>query len=290
MKKLISFLLVIMLLSSISVSAFANDATGFTTKNASLTVGDDDATFKVTDNTATQKTDLWIQVEAADQIDAVVPLLLVFKTNIDGGNANTGTNYAITNNSTADLAVTSITVNKVAQDDDNKINPMDLVKAGSTLGEDQYEVQLVVEAVTDSQGTTIASKTFDLYDIDTAENNTQSKTALNGGVFVLPSKDEKNSDDNVTTIDVQMKTGKLSFSTKHETANDRQQLDESVGVKLLSVSYVVAINTNTAIGTEIEGENISGTVYTNGVATDKNDYIYNYPNAPVQSGDEGSGT
>lgn len=271
MKRLIALVLVVLMLGS--TAAFAAD------DNASLTVGDDSANFLSNGTTASQKTDLWIQVEAAGQIDVTVPLVLVFKTNIDGGYATTGTNYAITNNSTSDLAVTTIALDVESQTEDNTVNPMALVNAGSTLAEDQYEVQLEVEDVVNSQGETVETEPFDLYDIETATDSAISKPALEGGLFVLPSADDQNNSDNITVIDVQMKTGKLSFITAHSAEND---LDETKGVKLLSVSYTVAINTATGIGEAIEGET-TGTSFAAG-ATNPTTYTYDYPNTPAQGG------
>ena len=248
MKKIIALILALVMLGSMSV--FAADA-----DVSSLTVGDDEGSFKVdadNANTASQSTDLWLQVEASGQIDVTLPLLLVFKTNIDGGEAATGTNYKITNNSSAPLVVTEVDTIIAAN------SGMTLVDyATAAYAEDTYGVQL-------TSGTT----TIDLFD----GKATNAKSALEGGVFEL-AKAAADGTGTATEVNVEMKTGEISFVTKY----DDEGLAEEYGVKLLTVKYTVAIDTSEGKGTEIEGT-VTGTVYTDGTAADQT-YSYDYPNA-----------
>lgn len=82
MKKILTLLLALMMM--VSVCASAADTTG------TLTVGSSTSKFDSTliedGNTDPRvQTELWLQVKADGQIDVTVPLLLVFKTDIQGG-------------------------------------------------------------------------------------------------------------------------------------------------------------------------------------------------------------
>jgi len=235
MKKLISFLLVIMLLSSISVSAFADNMDRFTDENFA-------AQFDVKDGnkTATQSTDVWLQVEAAGQIDATVPLMLVFKTNIDGGSCASPEKYGITNNSTAPLTVTTI-----------KVNPDEIAKG--TAG-DKMTLTTTNAVTTDSYGATISANGYSAREVkaiyDTNDHQ-DFKKAVEGGLIKLPIEDKDTTETEAfTPIIVNMATGDFSFVTKHDEDGN---LADGYGLKLLTLEYTVAINSNV-------GENIGGEI------------------------------
>jgi len=241
MKKIIALILALVMLGSVSV--FAADVT--TDADSSLTVGNETGKFLVTEDAsgnavdAAQHTDIWLQVEASGQIDVTVPLLLVFKTNIDGGNATPPTNYGITNNSTADLAMISIVTDPIS-DTATATSPAVTLKAFSATGEygeDEYGVQLSVASETDP---------FDLYNGGTY---TWTGSALEP-LFVLPQDGE------TTDVTVNMGTGELSFVTEH----DKDGLVENTGVKLMSITYTVAIKTQGGKGETIYGDT-TGTDY-----------------------------
>ena len=235
MKKLISFLLVIMMLCSMSVSAFADNMTVDVSDAAKFDVA-------TTNDSATQKTDLWLQVEASGQIDVTVPLVMVFKTNIDGGDATEATNYKISNNNNANLAVTSITV------EENSSDTIDLItyNANKTFSkEDQYMVKMTVAA---TSGTT---KEFDL------SNMPKDVAASEGGHFQLDKADRVTDTDGTdTVITVDMATSPLTFVTKTDDSTNKY------GVNLLTVTYTVAINTKGQIEIAISGDGEGGYTYT----------------------------
>ena len=244
MKKLISLLLVVMMLCSISTVAFADDREPL--------VGDHSARFAVTKDTAgndvsaSQKTDVYLQVEASGQIDVTVPLVLVFQTNIDGGTASTGTNYGITNNSTAPLAVTSIVV---AVDETGAAGDVMVIvnyPASGTPEKDKFAAKISANGY---------SK--DLNAIYTATNSKDSKNSVDGGLFQLPLDDATTNtvNESFTAVDMSMTTGKLSFVTGH--SNDTT-LNPTKGLKLLTMTYTVAIDAHNVKGGDIGGSEIVG--------------------------------
>ena len=230
MKKLIALLLVVMMLGS--TVAFADD-------NASIEVREADDVYTSGAGQAelsTPKTELWLQVDATGQIDVTVPLVLVFKTDIDGGVATSPDTYKITNNSTADLVVTQIATAVEANDADN---PMTLVEYTTTdLARDQYKVQLTVPT-----GVVIGDEATNGWDLKTA---THANNKVKGGLFELLK-------DGSTRVIADMSTGELSFVTKRTTdaAGNDTGLDTTKGVHLLTVTYTVAIDTSDAIGETI---------------------------------------
>jgi len=234
MKKFLALILATLML--LSCTAFAD--------NMSVSVGKDDiAKFEGTTNTAkSQKTDIWLQVEASGQIDVTVPLVLVFKTNIDGGSATTPNTYKITNNSTADLVVTKIDTAVTLKSD---TNPMTIVAYTATPAEDEYKAQLSVGADVDAPSTENGK-----FDLSVAS---YSASALQGGLFEIK-KATPAGVGVVTPIAVDMATGKLSFVTTHESEG---VLDTDKGVHLMSVTYTVAIDTSDAVGADIKGNSVA---------------------------------
>lgn len=229
MKKFLSLVLAAMMLLSCTV-AFAAGETFEVRETDDKWTGTDVASIN------TPETELWLQVDADGQIDVTVPLVLVFKTNIDGGSANTAETYKLTNNSTADLVVTSIAT---AVEDKSASNPMTMVAYSATPTEDQYKAQLSV-----GSGVALGSKNESAWDLRTA---THSNPALDGGLFELK-KATPNGAGTPTVVKADMTTGKLSFVTSRTEAD---VLDTTKGVKLLTVTYTVAIDTSDAIGSLI---------------------------------------
>ena len=248
MKKLISFLLVIMMLCSMSVSAFASGANLPADKNADIGYGAKTDEYDSTDTnpgTPDVSTELWLQVAAEGQIDVTVPLVIVFKTNIDGGNATEATNYKIINNNNAPVVVTGIgIVEETTTGPNNASNPMELVPYSYTnskyvfTADDQYMVKLYPQ-IDGNDG----------YDLG---NTISSVAASQGGLFALKTADRVTDTNGTDTIiTVEMATSPLSFVTITKTENGKEILNPAMGVKLLTVTYTVGVNTNTAIGTAI---------------------------------------
>lgn len=227
MKRIVSLILAIMMIAALAIGA---SATSFEVREADDKYTTDASTLN------TPKTELWLQVDATGQIDVTVPLVLVFKTDIDGGSATSPNTYKITNNSTADLVVTNI---EVAEEAKSEANPMTLVAYSATPTEDQYKVQLSVDnSVVKGTGSTGA---FDLH------TTSHEVDAIAGGLFELK-KATAEGVGTSTIVTADMTTGKLSFVTSR-TGDD--ELDTAKGVKLLTVTYTVAVDTSDAIGTTI---------------------------------------
>lgn len=246
MKKIISFLLVIMLLSSISVSAFASDVNVIGMGTATDTYNSKTATTTDTPDVSTQ---LWLQVLAEGQIDVTIPLNLVFKTNIDGGDATKPDVYYIQNNNNAPVAVTAMTAT-------SQTNDMELVAYSFTAAsgeganatpakynfaaDDQYMVKFFPENYTN----TATANGIDLKNIPAADTSTKY-------IFKLNANDRQSNDAAKTYIDVEMATSPLTFVTKTD-ANGA-----AMGLKLLNVTYTVGIDPNPAAA---KGEAIEDTI------------------------------
>lgn len=248
MKRILALVLAVMMLGSVTAFAASGDA------------AEVQHFEKVDEKSAKQETDVWLQVEAAGQIDATVPLVVVFKTNIDGGKASAPTNYAIVNHSTANLAVVEIAAQ--AQGD-----VMGLVDYDATANlndaayKDKYMVQLAA-----------GSGSWDL------NKGPHKGNPVEGGLFEVLIDDADG-----TPITLDMSTGRLSFITGHVKDGEDQKLDETQGLKILQITYKVAISTKTGL----EGGDIGGTknvtTYeqaTDGTYTEKTEaYPYDYPEA-----------
>lgn len=229
MKKIISLLLVVLMLGS--TMAFADIS--------EIEVREADDTYQSDINQSvldTPYTELWLQVDASGQIDVTVPLVLVFKTDIDGGDATSPETYKITNNSSADLVVTQIATSVQAT---STANPMTLVAYDSTtLARDEYKAKLSVPT-----GVVLGTGATNDWDLRTA---THSNDKAKGGLFELLK-------DTSTRVIADMTTGELSFVTSRTVdANGADTgMDTTKGVHLLTVTYTVAIDTSDAIGADI---------------------------------------
>jgi len=265
MKRILALVLAVMMLGSVTVFAANEDP------DNSLTPSETKEFDVSEDNkSASQHTDIWLQVEASGQIDVTVPLLLVFKTNIDGGAASTPNNYLITNKSSAPLVVTKIVTTVEAKDAKNPMTLVDYKEGG--YDEDTYGVQLSFAAESTNKDVTI-----DLHhgtegkDADDKVTHTQEEETKGAGIFVLD-KATAAGTPTPTDVIVTMETGDLSFVTK----NTDGELDTKQGVKLLSIAYTVAIKHDNASakGDYIEGETTFTTYDDDGVPTKKQDYSF----------------
>lgn len=248
MKKLLSIVLALVLvLSSITALATERRVLPPEDKNAEMTIynglesryDSDSTTATETAAAPSVNTEIWLQVEASGQIDVTVPLVLVFKTNIDGGNATAPSTYGITNNSTADVVVTEI---KVTEKSEGK---MTLAEYAETItAEDTYGVTLDAP----KHGATSVGDIFK--NVAEKENDTASVSALNGGLIWLEKK-PADTDGTFSPFTLKMTTGPLSFVTKHIDKDGEEVLDETQGVHLLTLTYTVAIDKSNGVGDSI---------------------------------------
>ena len=287
MKKTLAILLAVMMLlsttafaTSASVDTITNGTADWfedgenTDTNADIDVREgssavrykDDAEYDIEGEMATE---IWLQVEASGQIDVTVPLVLVFQTNIDGGDATSPDAYKITNYSTADLVVTKIATTLVAEDDTNNTQPMAMVAYSTTnLGEDQYAAQLSVDGGAVELGKD-ETGTYDLYTDATETTVLHEKDRTMGGLFEVK-KATAAGDAVDTPISVAMKTGKLSFVTSRNVDDVKDdgaiedEMDTLKGVQLMTITYTVAIDTSDAIGetiTTVDTMDDGGNIY-----------------------------
>lgn len=127
----------------------------------------------------------------------------------------------------------------------DKINPMTLKSYTVDMAEDQYGVKIDYAGYpADSTREADEAYTFDFAKV------TDSKSATEGGLFILKKAAAgEEATGTPTTLVASMKTGKLSFVTK--VIEGTEELDTTKGVKLITITYTVAISKKDAIGTEI---------------------------------------
>lgn len=224
MKKTLSLLLALVMLCSIGSVALAARTTGSLEVKGLTSQYQNDYS---SDNPAKVETELWMQVKAEGQIDVTVPLLLVFTTNIDGGKASVANNYKITNGSTANIAVTGLKVEENVSVDPSTTMKLVEYDALVTPPKDQYGVQL-----TPATGTAL-----DLFEYK--------EGSVTFSPFIVP-KGDATANEKIIAVD--MITGPLSFVTTHDNTG---ALDAEKGVKLLSITYTVELDTTTGIGTDL---------------------------------------
>ncbi|MBE5803142.1 MAG: hypothetical protein E7316_01350 [Clostridiales bacterium] len=247
MKKFLSLLLAAMLLLACTTAMAEDD-------NATITVNEPVSRYATNNEedgaeeaqTPSVNTEIWLQVDAAGQIDVTVPLVLVFQTNIDGGYATSPETYKITNNSTADIAVTSLAVAVEAVDSETQ--PMSFVAFDDVANEeiDAYGLKLHVDATeADAEAHRAA---HDAYDKDLKEIEGEADTAdvMDGGLFQVYKGE-------ATQVTAEMKTSPLSFTTLRKAGADgaASELDTTMGVKIITITYTVGIDAQNAIGDEI---------------------------------------
>ena len=262
MKKLVAIALVaIMMLSCV---------TAFATSNTTVETVSDPKHFKQNDahNGATQSTDIWLRVKAEGQINCTIPLVLIYQTNIDGGEASTGTGadakYKITNNSTANLAVTDIDVSTVG-------SKMTLVSNSTDLKSliDNYWGTITIA------GDRVRSGDPYVGDFYTHKTSSEIK-AVAGGYFFIPKKTSSGA--GVTVIDAKISTSPLDFITAQKA--DDGTMDITKGLHLVNVKYTVAIDgyasSDDTITTDIEDRVGTNHAFTPIVEAEKGKTAYTY--------------
>lgn len=260
MKKFLSLLLAAMMLLSCTTAMAAWDdvdpANDTITKDVTPDISDADTltvhstytdSFDAKASEGKIGTEFWMQVAAQGQIDATVPLALVFSTNIDGGNATEATNYKITNNSSADLKVTNVVFTKAAT------TPMKLVQESTAIADtaqDVFQGHLKVVDTTNAG----SQKTFDFASAEDTYASYEDKAANDHGLIVLKQAGTGNTMASAdTVIEAYMNTSRLSFVTKQ--SNTTGSVDTTKGVQLMTVTYTLAIDDGAALGlTETNGE------------------------------------
>jgi len=225
---------------------------------------------------ATQKTDVWLQVEASGQIDVTVPLVAVFKTNIDGNmgqEKKISKNYVITNNSTAPLAVTKVEIqdHKADVTVNGKTSNMTMVDTLNQKVYDQYKLTFFPEdhnTRTGSKGSiwTAAqnvgyaptdpayqtSRTFtkngDLYTLDSGSTALDQKM----GLWTIERKTYEGDKavGKESYIQLGLETSPLSFVTE---LKDKDASAVENGIKLFTITYTVKIDDSYAVGEDIQG-------------------------------------
>lgn len=215
--------------------------------------------FSKTQTSATQQTDVWLQVTADGQIDVTVPLVVVFRTNIDGGTYATDTTYKIVNNSSAAIKVTQVAItdqNAVVTTNGVASN-MALVEATSQTVYDQYFLTM---QPTDRYNTPLWTTALNIAATAsgfTKTDKTYTKTAdetQGQGLWRIEKKNDGDTDESPITLS--LTTSKLSFVTKKA---DTTVPKNEYGVKLFTVAYTVKIDDSTNIGAAIEGTGVNGT-------------------------------
>lgn len=244
MKKFLSLVLAAMMLLSCTAALAANATF---TVNTPTSQYDSDSTTATETSDSAVNTEVWLQVDAQGQIDVTVPLVLVFQTNIDGGETTTSNSYKITNNSTADIAVTKIGAVTVTESEATQ--PMDLVAYGNAAltTTDTYALKLnVAKKEADTTNHRLAHAAYEL-DVQSIENSSTSADVKDGGLFQV----YKGGDTAATVITASMKTGPLSFTTLRKDGTNGSELDTTKGLKLVTLTYTVGIDAQNAIGDTI---------------------------------------
>lgn len=269
MKKFVAMLLAVVMVLSCAALATGSNMSNVHTGTATQFKKD-----KVSNSTsAEQKTDVWLQVEASGTIDVTVPLVLVFKTNINGGNCDSPEEYKITNNSTAALKVTEVTITDDYADVTANGNPsnMEMVNALSA-NYDEYTLMMNVDDQYKTQNWTAAKNVHYATDTENGDGTTEFKKADDAKVYTIAKGgdaegaglwliDKKKDDSNEGTssrVTFTLATSKLSYVT--HTANteaiENDDEDTENGVKLFHVNYTVKIDDSNAVGTDIKGEGL----------------------------------
>lgn len=245
MKKFLALMLVaLMLLGGAAMAANMTEAH----------VGSESG-FVKSGTSASQSTDVWLQVTASGQIDVTVPLVVVFKTNIDGGSATTSEAYKIVNNSSAAIKVTEVEVTDMQQKfTQNGVE--DNMKAVGTLtgGYNEYTLTMLP---TDQYATKVwetAKNVFDGADGFTVNGATATLTASADaqapGLWRIEKKDDSETTDE-SPIALTLSTSRLTFVTNQKSVDEA---DIENGVKLFNVAYTVQIDDSTAVGGDIKDD------------------------------------
>lgn len=211
-----------------------------------------------------QHTNVWLQVEASGQIDVTIPLVAVFKTNIDGGKDTISENYEMINNSSADIAVTLVRVkdNEANVSTNGDGRKMELIKEAdmesnkeynkyslSILPDDQYQTPEWVEAKDVGE--------FDIVDgYYTLDSGAQPGDEQKG-LWLIEKKDPNAEEGTASYVELVLNTSRLSFVTNK---TDKGEEDIQDGVCIFTVFYTVKIDDSSKVGKDVKGTTI-GSVY-----------------------------
>lgn len=289
MKKFLSLLLAAMMLLSCA-SAMATHVDDDTTTQwmENVYVGDQTLFSEVggqNETSATQTTDVWLQVEASGQIDVTIPLVAVFKTDIDGGNETISDSYKIINYSSAPIAVTQVDI-----EDQNtnvtvngKDSDMTMVETVNAANYDEYSLTMLPKdryttnpwstaknvkgdftAATTNATTLAAKQKYTL-----TSNGYSQKEAK--GLWLVERKgavNDSNEKLDESYINLTLTTSPLSFVTKQKS-NNNGNIEN--GIKLFTITYTVEIADDAPVGGDIEGYGIGNYAYSYTGATTEGD-------------------
>lgn len=268
MKKFVAMLLAVMMILSCAALAADKNMTNVHTGNATP--------FKKSEDkkSAEQKTDVWLQVEAAGTIDVTVPLVLVFKTNIDGGNCDSPEGYKITNNSTAALKVTKVEITDDYADVSANGNTSKMKMVNALTGAyDEYTLMMNVDDQYEIKNWTVAKNVHFNNDTSNGDGIANFEESASGKTFTIakgsgaeeaglwliekgtaPSTVGGTVTGKDSRVTFTLATSKLSYVT-HQAKNEASGDDENTenGVKLFHVNYTVMIDDSNAVGADIKG-------------------------------------
>ena len=270
MKKIVSLILALaMILSCTAVLAAETGSTGTNMTNEHIGAQEnfaiDDPTTKTS---ASQSTDIWLQVEAAGQIDVTIPLVAVFKTNIDGGTSTIGSNYKMINNSSAAIKVAKVVVT------DQNVNV-------TTNGQPTANMTLVKAFTGKYDEYTLTMKPTDYYTEPywkTAENvaefsasNPYTKDSKQGNTYVekkglwrVEKSDKAAGGKDESYIELVLTTSKLDFVTlQKDTIKNGDVNTIEDGVKIVTINYTVMIDDSEGVGEDIKGSSTETATWTN---------------------------
>ena len=266
MKKIVSLILALaMILSCTAALANTNMEEKYIGAQENFAI--DDPTTK---KSASQSTDIWLQVEAAGQIDVTIPLVAVFKTNIDGGSATISNSYKMINNSSAAIKVAKVVVTDQNVDvtTNNQIPTanMKLVKA-FTGAYDEYTLTMeptdhyVDKAWDGAKNVAEFTKSGYAY---TKDSDTTGKYTEVKGLWRVEKSDKANGGKDESYIKLVLSTSKLDFVTlQKDTVKDGDDAAIEDGVKIVTIQYTVMIDDSEAKGEDIKGSSTETATWSN---------------------------
>ena len=290
MKKIIALALALVMVMSctLALAADENMTNKVATTNSPFLVGTattTDGLFGYKD--ASQRTDVWLQVEASGQIDVTIPLVAIFKTNIDGGTSDISRQYKMINNSSAAVKVTKVVVtddnaavNMNGETGNNMVLKGELEEGAynqytlSILPEDRYQnTKFWASGVPKNVGQHFTQE-GNTYTLDSAVDG---KYEEQQGLWRVDYNDKAPAGMDESYIDLKLSTSKLNFVTAQKKNNDAAIEN---GVQIFHISYTVMIDDYNAAGGDIEGA-MDGSRYNNGEHMAPTTYSYQYDDVKV---------